>query len=139
MPGATPSWRWFAKARMGTDDPCASPLSSGDLPADTINARPLNHGEIDVRRSVSSVLGGFGMEKEQKQRYVISDPDEPGDGTVPHRSGVVPRQHQNVKALMQVEVGHEPAFKDSELARRFTLRAIVQIAQDIQKTSLHYG
>ncbi|NMM25685.1 MAG: hypothetical protein HHJ12_00010 [Glaciimonas sp.] len=61
------------------------------------------------------------------------------DGTVPHRSGIAPKESPSVKALLQVNVGHEPAYRDSELARHFTLRAIVQIAQEVKKTSLHYG
>lgn len=65
--------------------------------------------------------------------------DEHGDGTVPHRSGIAPKESANVKAVLQVNVGHEPAFYKSELARLFTLRAIVQIAQEVKKTSLHYG
>jgi hypothetical protein len=51
---------------------------------------------------------------------------------------VIPSESHRVAALLQVNVGHEPAYRDSLLARRFTLRAIVQIAQEIKKTSLRY-
>ena len=42
---------------------------------------------------------------------------------------------------MQVNTGHEPAFKagaDLQRIHRFTLRAIVQIAQEVSTTSLRY-
>jgi hypothetical protein len=78
------------------------------------------------------------VEKNQRQFFSVSEPEENGDGTVPHRSGVSPGNHASVQSLLQVRVGHEPAFKDSPLARRFTLRAIVQIAQEVAKTSLAY-
>jgi pimeloyl-ACP methyl ester carboxylesterase len=77
----------------------------------------------------------------QERTYHISQPDEAGDGTVPHRSGVAPRA--SVKAFLQVNVEHEPAYKhgdgaDNLRACRFTLRAIVRIAQAVQQTSLRY-
>lgn len=73
--------------------------------------------------------------------FHISDPDESGDGTVPLRSGVAPKEH--CKSMLQVEVEHEPAYKrskgvDNERACSFTLRAIVQIAQAVQQTALNY-
>jgi len=73
--------------------------------------------------------------------FHISDPDESGDGTVPHRSGVAPKAH--CKSMLQVEVEHEPAYKrskgtDNERACMFTLRSIVQIAQAVQQTALKY-
>jgi hypothetical protein len=122
----------------GMDDSVNDLLLRGNRPADVVNARPLDGTEVTIQRNVSAVLSGTGWKKEQKQRYTISEPDEPGDGTVPHRSGIVPRESQSVKAVLQVNVGHEPAFKDSELARQFTLRSIVQIAYAVTKTSLHY-
>lgn len=74
--------------------------------------------------------------------FHISDPDESGDGTVPHRSGAAPKAH--CKSMLQVEVEHEPAYKrsngaDNERACMFTLRAIVQIAQVAQQTTLKYA
>jgi hypothetical protein len=71
--------------------------------------------------------------------FSVSAPDEAGDGTVPRRSGIHPETSMRVKSLLQVKVGHEPAYRDSVLARRFTLRAIVQIAQQVKATSLHYA
>lgn len=105
---------------------------------DILNARLLDPTELNTRRSVAAPLEGAGWKKSQRQFYTISEPDEEGDGTVPHRSGVVPGANKSVQSLLQVNVGHEPAYKDSPLARRFTLRAIVQIAQEIKKTSLAY-
>ena len=76
------------------------------------------------------------------ESFRISDPDEPGDGTVPHRSGIAPQAH--CRSMQQVEVEHEPAYKhgngkDNERACMFTLRAIVQIAQSVQKTEMKYS
>lgn len=74
--------------------------------------------------------------------FQLSDPDEPGDGTVPKRSGLASKAH--CKSMLQVAVEHEPAYKlssgsDNERACMFTLRSIVQIAQAVQKTALKYG
>lgn len=114
-------------------------LSSWWRKSDGLNGLALDATELKTSRSVSAPLEGKGWKTAVNESYSISKQDENGDGTVPHRSGVAPRESANVKALLQVNVGHEPAFKDSELAKRFTLRAIVQIAQEIKKTSLHYG
>lgn len=70
--------------------------------------------------------------------FRISEPDEDGDGTVPHRSGIAPKEHPGIKSLLRVSVGHEPAYKDSDVAREFTLRSIVQIAQAVKGSSLDY-
>jgi hypothetical protein len=72
------------------------------------------------------------------RNYALQPQDQPGDGTVPHRSGIAPLKHAHVKSMLQVDVGHEPAYKESVLAQQFTLRAIVQIAQQVKQTSLHY-
>ena len=79
--------------------------------------------------------------KQEHQTYTISGPDEPGDGTVPHRSGIAPQK--NCQSFLRVKVGHEPAYKyeegaDNLRACQFTLRAIVKIAQAVQQTSLRY-
>lgn len=47
------------------------------------------------------------------------------------------------KSLLQVNVEHEPAYRHGEgadnlRACRFTLRAIVKIAQAVQQSSLRY-
>lgn len=122
----------------GIDDNADDLLLRGGRPADSINARHLDQTEVRTKRTVAAKLGGSGWKTEQRQFFTVSAPDEPGDGTVPHRSGIHPRTSANVKSLLQVPVGHEPAYRDSTLARRFTLRAIVQIAQHVKKTSLHY-
>ena len=113
----------------------------GDRPADVLNADALNPGEIKTTRNVATRLGGTGWKQGINQTYTISEPDESGDGTVPNRSGVAPTSH--VQSLLQVSVEHEPAFnhtkgEDNLHACRFTLRAIVQIAQAVQQTSLKY-
>lgn len=40
--------------------------------------------------------------------------------------------------IVFVKAGHEPAYRESMPARRFTLRAIVQIAREVENTSLAY-
>lgn len=113
----------------------------GKRSADVLAARSVEDNEIKTERTVAAKLDGSGFLAAERQTYTISEPDEPGDGTVPHRSGVAPRQH--CKSFLQVQVGHEPAYKLSEgeenqRACRFTLRAIVRIAQGVQATSLRY-
>lgn len=122
----------------GFDDSVNDFLMRGDRPAEILDAERLYDDELHTYRHVSATLEGDGWKKAQRQRYTISEPDEPGDGTVPHRSGIAPKESECVRAMLQVGVGHEPAYQDSELARRFTVRAIVQIAQEITKTSLRY-
>lgn len=113
-------------------------LLRGARTSDALNASPLDREEQSITRNVNARLDGRGWKKKQHQRYTISEPDEPGDGTVPHRSGVCPRESHHVISLLQVKVGHEPAFKDSDLARRFTLRAVIKIAQRVGETTLRY-
>ncbi len=122
----------------GRDDAAGDFFTDRDRNADVLNARLLNPNELNTKRSVAAPLEGAGWKKSQRQFFTISEPEEEGDGTVPHRSGVIPGMNKSVQALLQVNVGHEPAYKDSPLARRFTLRAIVQIAQDVNKTALRY-
>jgi hypothetical protein len=105
-------------------------------PAYPLAGRALDSSEIGRRRTIASPLGGKGWRTGVQQRFRIIGPDAPGDGTVPHKSGVAPQPH--VRSLLKVSVGHEPAYKDSELAQQFTLRAIVKIAQIVKQTSLKY-
>ncbi|MCP1574057.1 hypothetical protein J2S30_002436 [Herbaspirillum rubrisubalbicans] len=106
--------------------------------ADTLNARMTNEDNIHTSRSLATPLQGDGGKKGVHQMFTISGPDENGDGTVPHRSGVRPKDSPYVKSIMEVAVGHEPAYKDSRAAMQFTLRAIVRIAQAVKGTSLAY-
>jgi pimeloyl-ACP methyl ester carboxylesterase len=113
----------------------------GDRSANVLDARSVVVGEIKGIRTVAAPLPPGGWATAERQTYQISTPDEPGDGTVPHRSGVAPRERS--KSFMQVNVGHEPAFRhaqsaDNLRACRFTLRAIVKIAQQVTSTSLKY-
>jgi pimeloyl-ACP methyl ester carboxylesterase len=113
----------------------------GDRKADVINARQANGVELETERTVAATLEGKGMANAERQTYEISKPDELGDGTVPLRSGRATQKH--AKAFMQVQVGHEPAFKykdgaDNLRACRFTLRSIVHLAQDVVNTTLKY-
>jgi len=113
----------------------------GDRDADVLDAKPVYSDQISTKRTVDAELKGKGWTKTERQTYKISKPDEAGDGTVPLRSGIAPRDF--CKSLLQVVVEHEPAFKagegaDNLRACRFTVRAIVKIAQDIQATALRY-
>ena len=96
----------------------------------------MQQSEVGSSRTIAAPLGGTGWKSAVQQRYTLSDPEEAGDGTVPLRSGVAPRQH--VVSMLSVNVGHEPAYKESEPARLFTVRAIVKIMQDVSQTSLSY-
>jgi hypothetical protein len=122
----------------GRDDTSGDFFIGRERNVDMLNARLLHSDELKTGRNVASPLEGNGWKKSQRQFFSISEPEEDGDGTVPHRSGVSPGNHASVQSLLKVSVGHEPAFKDSLLARRFTLRAIVKIAQEVAKTSLTY-
>ena len=104
-----------------------------------LNARALDPSQVNETRTVSASLQGSGWLRAEQQDYTVSQPDEPGDGTVPHRSGIAPKLH--VRSLLQVNTGHEPAYyagADIERVRQFTVRAIVKIAQRINETSLAY-
>lgn len=113
----------------------------GDRAADVLGAKALDPKEIHTKRHVAAPLSGPGWLKAEYQRYNISEPDEPGDGTVPQRSGRAVRAE--CRSYAELRVGHEPAYKFAEgdenaRACRFALRAIVKIAQDVQMTSLKY-
>lgn len=113
----------------------------GDRRSDFLEARHLDSSELSTKRTVAATLEGNGWLKAEQQTYRISEPDEPGDGTVPRRSGVAPRSR--CTAFLEVALGHEPAYNHTKGAEnlracRFTLRAIVQIAQQVQHTSLKY-
>lgn len=113
----------------------------GDRRSDFLEARHLDPSELSSKRTVAATLEGDGWLKAEQQTYRISEPDEPGDGTVPRRSGVAPRSR--CTAFLEVALGHEPAYNHTKGAEnlracRFTLRAIVQIAQQAQHTSLKY-
>lgn len=113
-------------------------LSRGKRHADIINGKRTEPSEIEDTRTVESRLFGLGLKSSIEQVYTLSAPEELGDGTVPHRSGVAPTKHASVKAMLKIKAGHEPAYRESMPARRFTLRAIVQIAREVENTSLAY-
>jgi pimeloyl-ACP methyl ester carboxylesterase len=99
-----------------------------------------DHSETGKFRNVTAPVIGE-PQVQGLRRFSISDPEEDGDGTVPRRSGIAPRAA--CVSVLQVNVGHEPAFKytagaDNLRACRFTLRAIARIAQEVNKTELKY-
>ena len=113
-----------------------------DGETDVMNGKILATSGHDINESRTATMPVTGSwRKQEQQTYKISKPDEPGDGTVPHRSGIAPQA--NCQSLLRVNVGHEPAYKydegaDNLRACQFTLRAIVKIAQGVQQTSLRY-
>ncbi|PPE64870.1 hypothetical protein [Caldimonas caldifontis] len=89
--------------------------------------------QTGVRRHV--ILRGA---EQAGAEFVISAPDEAGDGTVPSRSGLSPQPH--CQSFLRVAVEHEPAYNPeagpaSVQALHFTLRAIVRIAQRVRESS----
>jgi pimeloyl-ACP methyl ester carboxylesterase len=84
----------------------------GDRQADVLNANQKAGQQINTTRRVVASLAGSGWTDSEAQTYTISKPDENGDGTVPHRSGVAPQAH--VKSFLRVNVGHEPAYKHGD-------------------------
>ena len=113
----------------------------GDREANVLDARLLDSTQLGTKRTVAAPLRGDGWLRGEHQDYKIAKQDEPGDGTVPHRSGVAPSAH--CQSFLRVNVGHEPAYKYEEGAENlrachFALRAIVKIAQGVQETSLRY-
>lgn len=105
---------------------------------DLFNAKLKFHGELEETRTALYPPGMSAGQIAPNEVFRISEPDEDGDGTVPHRSGIAPKEHPGIKSLLRVSVGHEPAYKDSDIARDFTLRAIVQIVQAVKGTTLDY-
>lgn len=121
---------WLGRSAFGED------LLRGSRPVYPMRGKALDPSEINRSRTIATPLGGEGWRKGVHQTYRISNPDEDGDGTVPRRSGIAPQAR--AQSMLQVAVGHEPAFKESHQARLFTLRAIVKIAQAVQQTALAY-
>ena len=66
--------------------------------------------------------------------YTLEPAKGNGDGTVSRRSGEIPKKpKESIRALTYLAVGHESAYKKSEKARDFALRAIVDIIVKIVK------
>jgi hypothetical protein len=116
-------------------------IDARQLPPDELKQQKRESPEIKQVRTVDAMYTDGGWFPHTQRSYIISQPDEPGDGTVPHRSGIAAKNY--CKSFLQVKVGHEPAYNlakgaDNLRACRFTLRAIVSIAQLVQKTTLKY-
>ncbi|WP_374423170.1 esterase/lipase family protein [Chromobacterium sp.] len=111
-------------------------LLSGKRKGDVLNARALDPTEIGETRTVATPVSG-GWKTGKHQAYTFANQDEPGDGTVPHRSGYAP--YSSAKTMMRVSTEHEPAYRDCQPAQQFTLRAIVHITQAIKQTALAYS
>lgn len=131
---------WTGGSLFGNDRPTDS-LERPALTPEELKAKKQTENQINGMRTVKGTYTDGGWFPTMERSYFISSPDEPGDGTVPQRSGRAVRRFS--RAYAEVQVGHEPAYKfqdgpEYERASRFTLRAIVKIAQDIRFTSLKY-
>lgn len=117
------------------------PIWSGET-RDVKEARGVGPGSMERGEQRNAVVSVSGRDPRLEYRsFQISTPDEPGDGTVPYRSGNAPTPH--CRSVLRVNVGHEPAYRHGEgednlRACRFTLRAIVKIAQRVVETRLRY-
>lgn len=117
-------------------------MLTGDAgPVDVLGAKSdISFGrQTKSERIVLAKPADQGDKREQLRLFALDPPDENGDGTVPHRSGVAARS--GVKSILQAVAGHEPAYKEGpelDRVRSFTLRAILKIAQEVTKTSLRY-
>ncbi|CNJ01321.1 lipase family alpha/beta hydrolase [Yersinia intermedia] len=98
-------------------------------------ADPL-HQQIHTERTVATPLQGSGWKKGIYQQYTIQPPIDFGDGTVPVRSAQIPDRH--LKSRVSLPVAHESAYKNLA-AQKYTLWAIVKIAQKIKETTLRYA
>jgi pimeloyl-ACP methyl ester carboxylesterase len=119
------TWQRIGMARVATEP---------------MDARPQNLDQISTTRTVKAPMVGQ-PSVSLVRHFMIQEPEENGDGTVPHRSGIASQSAS--RSFLQVNVGHEPAYKhgdgaDNLRACRFTLRAIVKIAQDVVHTALKY-
>lgn len=108
---------------------------SGGRPSRPLDAKALDFDQLGTSRTVAAPLTGDGWKTGVNQTYTISDPDAPGDGTVPERSGRAPTRYS--QSVLTVDTEHESAF-NHEAARHFTASAIVKIAQAVKTTSLAY-
>ncbi|KFK91701.1 MULTISPECIES: triacylglycerol lipase [unclassified Serratia (in: enterobacteria)] len=93
--------------------------------------------EVFTTRTVATPLGGKGWASGVYQEYKIIAPTESelGDGTVPLRSSQISERYLRSRA--RLNVAHEPAYSHPD-AQRYTLWAIVKIAQKIKETALRY-
>ena len=76
-----------------------------------------------------------------RKGYIISPAQDSGDGTVPVQGAKI--INSGLKGMLGVEVSHEGAYKKkgdnpTDNARLFTLRSIIKIAQEVNKTTLAY-
>lgn len=100
------------------------------------DGRALDKTENSTSRSVTTPLDGKGWAQGIYQTWKLLPPQEPGDGTVPERSGRIAGHH--LRARYPVSVQHEPAYQHAQ-AQQFTLRALVKIIQDVKQTTLAYS
>ncbi|MGM0952148.1 MAG: esterase/lipase family protein [Pseudomonadota bacterium] len=83
----------------------------------------MRHNQMGTQRTIQEM--DVHNNRQVYQRYTVSEPDEPGDGTVPARSGSI--GSRQAKESLTVATGHEPAYNDT-YARWFTLGSILEIA-----------
>ena len=87
------------------------------------------------------------MDGRYDRGFTLQAADEPGDGTVPRRSGKAPAGQRGVQLCIPLKgFEHEAAYKDNSSTlidftkhperRRLTLWAIIKIAYDIRNTAM---
>jgi pimeloyl-ACP methyl ester carboxylesterase len=109
-----------------------------DTEYDLRDATLTRQGQTKQKRAVTLPDNGANPFFDDRSRtFKISNPDEPGDGTVPHRSGIAPKSH--CQSMAQVDVEHEPAYKasagdDNLRACRFTLCATTDATHSFRST-----
>jgi hypothetical protein len=123
-----------------SDTPMIDSWLNRDRKRQTLDSRLIktSNSQIYTTRTVSTPLEGEGWTRGIYQKYSIvpPGPSELGDGTVPLRSSKIPEHY--LHSRLRLNVAHESAYKNED-AQRYTLWAIVKIAQNIQQTSLRYN
>lgn len=95
-------------------------------PVNVLNARQLTPAElkdehrdspqIKRERTVDASYNDGGWFPHTQRTYFISEPDEPGDGTVPHRSGIAPKAH--CVSVLQVKVRSRARVQHQQRGRQ---------------------
>ena len=121
-------WKRTVRPRFGGSMPSLVPTISKPLGGKV--AWDSGLGEQTVSTDIGNTL--------DTALFVLQDADEPGDGTVPARSGKAPSGQSGVQACVPYSgFEHEGAYK-SEPRQRFALWAIIKIAYRVKQTSMAY-
>ncbi|WP_392552864.1 hypothetical protein RHO14_03105 [Orbus wheelerorum] len=131
---------WQGQFKQGYEDDLTKPIQT-----DIGDKRRLNFRELSAHRTLEASHHDW-VEKNKlddfahdwqgvfkwgniAESYILKGADGNGDGTVPKRSGEIDIKH--LKARMHLAIDHEGAYK-STISQEFTLRAIVDIMQEVK-------